>query len=149
MKGTVVSLLIITMVVQTLPETTSPDWQDFNDRSYYFDSNVKSWFDAESECRGHKGHLASIHSFPEHRFIQTLIKKVAGEGVTTWLGGNSCQESGVWLWTDGSPLDYTYWAEEHPAEGRCLTMSQDDGLLWADESCDDTSHAYVCTKDQQ
>ncbi|KAM8881413.1 type-2 ice-structuring protein-like [Synchiropus picturatus] len=148
MKESIVSLLIVTMVVQTLPETTPPEWHDFNDRSYYFDSTVKSWYEAEIACRGLDGHLASIHSFPEHRFIQTLIKK-AGESVTTWLGGNSCQDNAVWLWTDGSPLDYTYWAEEHPSEGKCMAMSQDDELLWASVTCFETSHAYVCTKGQQ
>ena len=49
--------------------------------------------------------LVSIHSDQENDFVAQLTN-----GHLTWLGGRrSCPGCEDFLWTDGTPMDYTSW----------------------------------------
>ena len=55
------------------------------------------------------GMLASIKSKEANDFIIRL-----SSGKCLWLGGSDQIEEGVWLWRDGSPVSFTYWAPREP-----------------------------------
>ena len=38
-------------------------------------------------------------------------------GYRFWIGGSDLISEGTWLWNDGSPLDWTYWAAPNPDGG--------------------------------
>lgn len=57
----------------------------------------------------YQANLVSIHSAEEHHFVLGL------EGGSPWLGGRRDPGShNNWGWSDGTPWDYSDWAEEEP-----------------------------------
>uniref|UniRef100_A0A8C6UTB4 C-type lectin domain-containing protein n=1 Tax=Neogobius melanostomus TaxID=47308 RepID=A0A8C6UTB4_9GOBI len=83
-------------------------WSRFGTRCFKFFNSEKTWTMAEESCNNLGGNLASIHSDEENAFINGLINGPA------WLGGNDMDQEGVWMWTDGSPWDYTKWWDGEP-----------------------------------
>uniref|UniRef100_A0A8C4T625 C-type lectin domain-containing protein n=1 Tax=Erpetoichthys calabaricus TaxID=27687 RepID=A0A8C4T625_ERPCA len=60
-------------------------------------------------CISLGGSLASVHNSYANHFVTNLIKSQDSTGPPTWLGGSNCQQTSSWLWTDGSPWDFTKW----------------------------------------
>uniref|UniRef100_A0A3P8ZRR6 C-type lectin domain-containing protein n=1 Tax=Esox lucius TaxID=8010 RepID=A0A3P8ZRR6_ESOLU len=87
----------------TGPSRCKRGWQKFGSRCFRFEETLRSWTEAESLG----GHLASVHSWKESRFLETLT---VGSPLT-WIGGN---DGGRWSWTDGSGFNYQQWAEGMP-----------------------------------
>ena len=59
----------------------------------------------------YQANLVSLHSEEEHQFVVGLHE---GSGIP-WLGGR--RDPGnreTWLWSDGTPWDYTNWAGGQP-----------------------------------
>eukprot|EP01084_Bolivina_argentea_P211573 359887_1 len=78
-----------------------------------FMSNTKSlsWNNAESYCLFHYDqHLASIHSIDEN----SEAKKLSLD-VSNWIGLNDIQIENEWQWSDGTDLDYYFWANGQPS----------------------------------
>jgi len=115
-----------------------------------------SWFDAKvaAESRtfeGMQGHLATISSVQEDRFIARTFPEAEGtrgDGggriAGYWLGGfqppNSAEPNADWQWVTGEPFVYTNWAGRGPNQfqGReedCLQYFGDGSFLWNDELC--------------
>ncbi|KAK6027269.1 lectin C-type domain protein, partial [Ostertagia ostertagi] len=68
-----------------------------------------TFYDAEKICIGKGGHLASIHSDDENKLVYGLAKTNA------WIGLRlAAPKSSLWIWTDGSPVDFLKWAPEEP-----------------------------------
>lgn len=45
-------------------------WKKFHGHCYRYFSRRHTWEDAEKDCREHSGHLASIHSLAEQKFVR-------------------------------------------------------------------------------
>lgn len=92
-----------------------------------FDASV-SWTEAEARCRMNGGHLASVNSSGEQKFLQELIK--ASDKENFWIGGYTANSTGNWEWTDGSEWSYENWDEDQPdcLKGAefCLRMKNRD-----------------------
>uniref|UniRef100_A0A3Q3K647 C-type lectin domain-containing protein n=1 Tax=Monopterus albus TaxID=43700 RepID=A0A3Q3K647_MONAL len=63
-------------------------------------------------CVAVGGNLASIHTEDHYNFVKGLIKTSAGTNKQTWVGGTDAE--GVWLWSDGSNFDFTFWGPRQP-----------------------------------
>lgn len=80
-----------------------------NDECYIYKSQQQFWFMAEEYCIQKGGHLASVPNFLSNEFIREIANNVCG--TEYWLGGGwNTQASNKWIWTDGSPFQYTHWA---------------------------------------
>lgn len=75
----------------------------------FFAKGGVTWGQGESDCINWGGHMASVHSDAERDFLTNL----AGCG-PYWLGGHDAGHEGTWVWTDGSPWDYSAWAPGEP-----------------------------------
>uniref|UniRef100_A0A3Q3IPK4 C-type lectin domain-containing protein n=1 Tax=Monopterus albus TaxID=43700 RepID=A0A3Q3IPK4_MONAL len=64
-------------------------------------------------CVAGGGNLASIHTKDHHDFVKGLIQTSAGPNKQTWVGGTDAVK-GVWLWSDGSKFDFTFWGPRQP-----------------------------------
>uniref|UniRef100_A0A8C6SS91 C-type lectin domain-containing protein n=1 Tax=Neogobius melanostomus TaxID=47308 RepID=A0A8C6SS91_9GOBI len=84
------------------------DWSQLGTRCFRFFKAEQSWTMAEKSCNNLGGNLASIRNYWENVFISGLIDGPA------WLGGHDMVQDGVWMWTDGSPWDYTNWWHGEP-----------------------------------
>ena len=144
-------------------------------------SNLKTWDDADIDCLKRGGHLASVHSdWDWHR-----IQEIAPNGQAAHLGANDrAKEMGCngannrgngrvdvpdpacgWVWSDGSPWDFTFWAEGQPenvhdaepgisdcvalrGDMQCDEMPNERQLAtaacgWVGGNCND-SKPYIC-----
>ena len=63
-----------------------------------------------------------------------------------WLGGTDEGHEGVWLWEDGSPIVFTFWAASQPDNGKerwpykmgpenCMVVNDIYSYLWSDSPC--------------
>ncbi|XP_032364724.1 galactose-specific lectin nattectin-like [Etheostoma spectabile] len=108
------------------PGPCPPGWTQFGSRCFSFNFQGKSWIDAENFCKAAGGHLASVHSEEEQVFLKTFINQVSGEYKRTWIGGFDSVQEGVWMWSDGSTLDFKRWNKgepnNHGGKEHCLEM---------------------------
>jgi len=103
-----------------------------------------TWEEARSECLERGGDLASIHSYEENNFISGLIQS------TSWIGLNDIEAEAHYIWTDGTPLDYTDWRTvnnstepDDTTSQNCVRIYSDDYGGWNDYMCDERS-GVVC-----
>uniref|UniRef100_A0A9J7ZCG1 C-type lectin domain-containing protein n=1 Tax=Cyprinus carpio carpio TaxID=630221 RepID=A0A9J7ZCG1_CYPCA len=138
------------------PEDTSDEtcesgsgWSAYNGRCFRFFNFLHSWIDAEKQCLGYDGNLASVHSYEEYTFIQDLVKSQTHASTTTWLGGYDAVKEGTWLWSDGSKLNLEIWAPGEPnnynRNENCIVMNYQSLSNWNDYSCD-VEKPFVCVK---
>ncbi|XP_056124458.1 galactose-specific lectin nattectin-like [Rhinichthys klamathensis goyatoka] len=125
-----------------------PGWSAFRCRCFKFYNNAQTWINAEKFCLDYEGNLASAHSHDEYRFIQDLIRYETDASTKSWIGGNDGGHEGVWLWTDGTKMNFQYWLPGEPdnANGNehCLEMNFGNGH-WNDEVCSQKK-PFVCVK---
>ena len=70
----------------------------------------KSWVDAEAHCQDEGGHLASILTETEQDVVE-----VVAEGKSVWIGASD--QDGVWKWSNGSPMNLTFWMDQKGIHG--------------------------------
>jgi len=81
--------------------------------------------------------LASVHSEEENSFMYDLINGRA----SSWIGFTDKDIETIFVWSDGTPVDYTNWRSDQPGSGDtrdCTLMSSGsasgDGQ-WYDHGC--------------
>ena len=96
------------------PRKTLFDVEEYNGHFYAVIDEGMDWRDADEYCRNHGGHLVTINSPAEQKFVQGLVFG-NGKRNNYWLGGyQSLMKGDKWYWVDDSPFEYTNWAEEQP-----------------------------------
>ena len=85
------------------------------------------------------GHLVSIHSQDENDFV------TASGGAGAYIGATDAAAEGTYVWTDGTPLDYTNWLPGEPNDftGEDCAQINDSSGGWNDIPCDGGAH-FVC-----
>ncbi|XP_072174556.1 echinoidin-like [Diadema setosum] len=127
-----------------------------SDVNRYFSESV-TWEEAERQCQsftkpcwdegattGQLGHLVSIHSQEEMDFLITLFESVRNKRVSgnqqVWIGLNDKTTEGSFAWSDGSEVDYTFWApnepNNHSGAQDCAHFSLGFKHMWDDLQCD-------------
>ncbi|XP_056459279.1 neurocan core protein [Gadus chalcogrammus] len=119
-------------------------WRKFHGHCYRYFSRRHTWEDGEKDCREHSGHLASVHSLAEQRFISGLSHD------NTWIGLNDRTVEDDFQWTDKMDLQYENWRSNQPdnffAGGEdCVVMIAHEGGKWNDVPCN-YNLPYVCKK---
>ncbi|XP_037540516.1 ladderlectin-like [Nematolebias whitei] len=125
------------------------EWKFFRNHCFVFESDEKTWDDAEGYCTDHDGHLASFHDENEYKFIRELILTASGTNTKSWVGGTKGQND-EWKWTDGSIFSYTHWGEGEPNNAggheNCMDMNWNGQNYVNDEVCSQ-KNAFVCAKE--
>jgi len=125
--------------------------------------NGKTWQAAEAVCTQSQAHLVSIHSGPENEFIFDVLNMGAFDNDDFWVGlhqvpPNSAPDEN-WVWSDGTPLVFTKWANGEPNDNggagteNCAqvfgdTLDWGGQGNWNDQTCD-TELEVVCKKPAQ
>ena len=107
-------------------------------------ANKLNWTDAEAFCQSWSSgaHLASIHSAEEDQFVQDNFPG------NIWLGGSDTTQEGSWVWSDGTPWDFSNWSSGQPDDN---TSGQDclhgnKWTHWWDDSYCEREDLFLCKK---
>nr|XP_046272981.1 lactose-binding lectin l-2-like [Scatophagus argus] len=125
-------------------------WYNFNGRCYKYVSTHLSWADAELHCVSEGANLVSIHSLEEQTFVKDLIKNFDHSEGYTWIGLHDIPREGGWMWSDGSAVNFTFWAPGEPNNNQggnedCAHLNFGTNRKWNDICCDST-YPSVCEK---
>ncbi|EGT57339.1 CBN-CLEC-199 protein [Caenorhabditis brenneri] len=86
-----------------------------NGMCYKESSTSMSWYAAEDWCWGQRAgaHLVSVHSQAEAQWLNSQYK-VWYAPMDDWIGLKKECDMGKYFWTDGSPVDFTWWQPGYP-----------------------------------
>ena len=112
--------------------------------------NGCSWVQANLLCH-HQGsgtEVASIHSQSEHDYAVSLMDPSTR---FVHIGFNDIASNGNWVWTDGSPVDYTNWKSGQPQNN-----DEHSAVIYNDRKWADVKHTltggwfdgYLCRTQQ-
>ena len=101
---------------------------------------------AEASCKDYGGHLVSVHSPKENKFVFDLT--VGSNDV--WMGGSFLVEAD-WQWSDRTPFGYTNWWHGEPDNGgkencvKLVKLREGDIISreWSDHPCNQ-ENMFVC-----
>ncbi|XP_067235871.1 galactose-specific lectin nattectin-like [Chanodichthys erythropterus] len=125
--------------------TCREGWSAFGCRCFKFFNIPQTWSRAEKFCLYYNGNLASVHSHDEYMFIQRMIRQTTHATPYTWIGGHDAPEEGIWLWSDGTQMNYQIWSPGEPnneSNEHCLEMNSVHGN-WNDHKCHEKK-PFVC-----
>ena len=104
----------------------------------------KAYVQAQEDCVARGGNLASIRNQSEQ---QQLVTASLGLWWSSWwIGLDDIEEEGTFVWQDGTPTDYTAWANNEPNDSNgedCGHIANWAGGLWNDIPCK-TEMPYIC-----
>ena len=104
------------------------------------------WDQAKSKCIARadgNGALVSIDSKETNALIENKIRDSGNTEACHWIG--LTRVNGQFEWDDGSPLDYTNWADGELQQNKCACMDPTKFYTWVTQSCD-TQLPHVCEK---
>ncbi|XP_016402760.1 galactose-specific lectin nattectin-like, partial [Sinocyclocheilus rhinocerous] len=100
---------------------------------------------AERNCQGFDANLASVHNKIEQDLLLSLLPS---SSTRCWIGAHDGEQEGQWVWSDGTPYDFTYWGSGEPnnlGTENCGELNWSSNR-WNDATCS-TSLGYICAKD--
>ncbi|KAM6216739.1 low affinity immunoglobulin epsilon Fc receptor [Rhynchocyon petersi] len=134
--------LELKMLNGTMCNTCPEKWVNLQRKCYYFGEEALTWLQAKYACEDLHGRLVSIHSLEEQEFLNRHANK---EG--TWTGLQDLDTEGVFVWLDGSSVDYSNWRQGEPnnqAQGENCVMMLGPLGHWNDAYCRSPLRGWVC-----
>uniref|UniRef100_A0A3B4G5X6 Si:dkey-28d5.13 n=1 Tax=Pundamilia nyererei TaxID=303518 RepID=A0A3B4G5X6_9CICH len=104
---------------------------------FIFVNESKSWWDAQSHCRGLPSDLVSIHSEAENMAVLNV-----SASQTVWIG----LFKDPWKWSDGSNSSFRFWRASQPSylsNQDCVAAVFQDNGKWNKQSCSNQLN-FVC-----
>uniref|UniRef100_A0A3P8NE22 C-type lectin domain-containing protein n=1 Tax=Astatotilapia calliptera TaxID=8154 RepID=A0A3P8NE22_ASTCA len=104
---------------------------------FIFVNESKSWWDAQSHCRGLPSDLVSIHSEAENMAVLSV-----SASQTVWIG----LFKDPWKWSDGSNSSFRFWRASQPSylpNQDCVAAVFQDNGKWNKQSCSNQLN-FVC-----
>ena len=105
------------------------------------------WDQAEQACRNFSEgfQLVKIDDAAENR----LLADATDRDDSFWIGGNDITEEGRWVWSDGSPIEFSNFDQGEPDNNDdggedCVQFRGGTGL-WRDDNCFENDN-YLCER---
>ena len=106
------------------------------DKCYIVDSTSRTWTASEAAAQALDPafHLVSIHSAAEDAFVLGLGS--TDPGTEYWLGLNDAASEGNFVWSDGTPVDFTNWTPGEPnnSGNEDFVVNNNWSTMWNDLS---------------
>ena len=115
----------------------------------YNDGLGIGWQDAENYCiDNYRSHLASLHSPSDNDSLVQLRDNNGLSGNIGWIGLSDVDEENNWVWSDGSPYNYSHFSEYEPNGGsseNCVNVVIYGDLgRWNDNPCTGNVLVFWC-----
>ncbi len=85
-----------------------------NNNHLYYLLAANSWTASEAEAEKMGGTLAIINDVSEQEWVFSKFGEYGGVSRNLWIGLQETAKEGVYVWVDGSPLNYTNWLPGEP-----------------------------------
>ncbi|XP_078381917.1 uncharacterized protein LOC144664633 isoform X2 [Oculina patagonica] len=137
----------LTVSYAMLADICLDGWSYFKGYCYRKVSSCDSWSGSQGTCATFGANLPSVHSQEENVYVQNLHG-----GENSWLGLSDVNNEGTFVWNDGTPFDFHYWAKYQPNNFHnedcvhTLGFLQGHKYKWNDVNCTDC-HRFTCKKD--
>ena len=99
-------------VITAVTPETNGDRAYFNGHTYEVIKVAVPWIEAKAYCEKIGGHLATINTEEEQRFIEESF--LTGSGNTYWLGGYAPETVQSFEWITGEEFSFTNWDPGEP-----------------------------------
>lgn len=102
-------------------EIGSSNIYTYNGHDYSVITSLMTWSEAEAYCEMHGGHLATVTSEGEERFIEQILPYYRKKGAPTWdfwLGATDGKKEGTWEWVTGEEFSYNKWRKFYDPDNR-------------------------------
>ena len=134
-------------IVSESDTTSHPnDSIEYNGHHYKLFTQGMNWNEAKEYCQSFGGHLLTISSTEENKFIVDtfLINNDAG----ILLGFSDNEKEGKWIWVNDEKVVYTNWAENEPnnENNEDYALVYHDGT-WNDGHLEKENWPFVCEWD--
>lgn len=134
-------------IVSESDTTSHPnDSIEYNGHHYKLFTQGMNWNEAKEYCQSFGGHLLTISSTEENKFIVDtfLINNDAG----ILLGFSDNEKEGKWIWVNDEEVVYTNWAENEPnnENNEDYALVYHDGT-WNDGHLGKENWPFVCEWD--
>uniref|UniRef100_A0A7N4PP44 C-type lectin domain-containing protein n=1 Tax=Sarcophilus harrisii TaxID=9305 RepID=A0A7N4PP44_SARHA len=132
-----------------LARSSCPEgFSSFGSHCYGLIRYEETWSVAELLCQDYpSGHLVSLLSEAETRFVATMIAENGGSQKPIWIGLHDPQENRRWRWSSGGLFLFQSWDKGAPSQTNpnyCVILTQDSGFqAWKDELCK-VRLPYIC-----
>ncbi|XP_075778589.1 macrophage mannose receptor 1-like isoform X1 [Pelodiscus sinensis] len=121
-------------------------WIIYEDKEYYFSSEVLHMEKAREYCKKNSGDLVVIESESERKFLWKY-SFYYGNAVSRYIGLSVSLDK-KFSWMDGTPVNYVAWAPNEPTfandDENCVVIYTDTGL-WNDLNCGVPKH-FICER---
>ncbi|XP_073720228.1 galactose-specific lectin nattectin-like [Misgurnus anguillicaudatus] len=145
MRALVLLFLVFSVENAAAQGKCQNEWTPFGVQCYKFFPQSVDWVTAEKNCQSCGANLASVHDIMENSFLASLVHAYTH----VWIGGHDAEVEGQWLWSDGSPFDFSNWCSGQPdnqgAIEHCVDLNYRNDLCWNDQPCSITL-SYICGK---
>jgi len=112
-------------------------------RNYAFCFARATYSAARTDCQSRDGSLVSIHDDAQQDWLAATISSLR-LGSEWWIGLSDSEEEGVFVWDDGSEVDYTHWNTGEPNDwGGNEDCTELTHGIWNDLACNQAL-AYIC-----
>ncbi|KAJ8045581.1 Low affinity immunoglobulin epsilon Fc receptor [Holothuria leucospilota] len=130
-------------------------WIHYERHCYWFVGKPNTFFPAEAFCNEKsdefgESHLVSIHDDEERLFVAENCLRL-WETAAIWIGLNDIEEEGNFVWTDGSPVNFTNFNKNEPNNvngvEHCIHLVESTKYgIWNDGPCTTNLYFFVCKK---
>ncbi|TKS79617.1 Macrophage mannose receptor 1 [Collichthys lucidus] len=124
-------------------------WIPYNGHCFHLRRDLKTWSDAQIECRKEGGDLVSIRNAEDQGFVISQLGYASTDEL--WIGLNDIRTEGLFDWSDHSFVSFTSWAYGKPSLSAdavdCILIMGENGN-WADRLCDE-KHGFICMKQSE
>ncbi len=119
----------------------------FNGHSYKYYFGRLNWQEAKAYCESVGGHLVTVSSLEEERFVHSLAEK--NDNAYAMIGLSDTETEGAWEWVTGEPFRYSCWDQGEPNNDNnkdFALISGEDGT-WKVGQNQQGSWPFICEWD--
>ncbi len=105
---------------------------------YWINLSEKNYFDASNDCHEKGGHLVSIVSHEQDRWLKEYVRHYGLLRKNLWIGMNDISKEGDLVWLNGNEVNYKHFANGQPSNGQdenCVILWGDANGQWDDQPC--------------
>ncbi|XP_046897029.1 low affinity immunoglobulin epsilon Fc receptor-like [Hypomesus transpacificus] len=125
-------------------------WKLFSSKCYFFSTEKQGWSRSRVDCVKQGGDLVIIDSPEEQDFVRKHTPQYHSPAERYWIGLDSQETRGSWVWVDNTRLNEGYWLNESSSvhasrDKECVSTLRETSPArsWREELCS-SRFRWIC-----